>query len=124
MNKRLRKKKHVGEFVELGCQLIVRRSRKDGFDTFLDAFIDEAIEANGLHCGGGGKDDVLDVVVELGRRAQDPEWKLCKVTAWLDSRADVQEYRAGSLVDLWHGDFAELEGGSNMAIRATAKSGA
>jgi uncharacterized protein YggL (DUF469 family) len=51
----------------LGCQLIVRRNRRDGSDAVLDAFIDEAIEANGLYCGGGGKGSLLDVVVELGR---------------------------------------------------------
>jgi uncharacterized protein YggL (DUF469 family) len=48
MKKRHRKKKHRGEFTELGRQLIITRNRKDGFDEFLDAFIEEAIEANGL----------------------------------------------------------------------------
>ena len=76
MRKRLRKKKHRGEFAERGRQLIIIRDRKDGFDEFLDAFIEEAVEANGCYCGGGGKEDKLDVVIELGRRFDDPEARL------------------------------------------------
>jgi len=72
MKKRLRKKKHRGEFTEWGRQLVITRNRRDGFDEFLDAFIEEAIEANGCYCGGGGKEDNLDFVVELGRRSDDP----------------------------------------------------
>ena len=36
--------------------------------------------------GGGGKEDKLDVVVELGRRTDDPDARLRKITAWLDAR--------------------------------------
>ena len=90
MKKRLRKKKHRGEFTEWGRQLVISRNRKDGFDEFLDAFIEEAIEANGCYCGGSGKEDKLDVVVELGRRSDDPAARLQKITAWLDDRPDVQ----------------------------------
>ena len=39
MRKRLRKKKHYGEFTEWGRQLIITRNRKDGFDEFLDALV-------------------------------------------------------------------------------------
>ena len=65
MRKRLRKKKHVDEYTEWGRQFIITRNRRDGFDEFLDVFIEEAIEANGCFCGGSGKEDKLDVVVEL-----------------------------------------------------------
>jgi uncharacterized protein YggL (DUF469 family) len=57
MKKRLRKKKCLGEFTEWGRQLVITRNRKDGFDEFLDAFIEETIESNGCYCGGGGKED-------------------------------------------------------------------
>ena len=92
MKKRLRKKKHLGEFAEWGRQIVITRNRKNEFDEFLDAFIEEAIEANGCYCGGGGKEDKLDVVVELGRRASDPDAILEEITAWLDGRPDVQAY--------------------------------
>ena len=109
MKKRLRKKKHRGKFTEWGQQLVIMRNRKDGFDEFLDAFIEEAIEANGCYCGGGGKEDKLDVVVELGRRSDDLAARLKKITAWLDSRSDVQSWRTGEEFDLWHGDFQDIE---------------
>ena len=77
------------------------RNRKDGFGDFLDAFIKEAIESNGCYCGGGGKEDMLDVVVELGHRSGDPDKKRMKITAWLDGREDVQSWRIGPEFDVW-----------------------
>ncbi len=85
------------------------RNRKDGFDEFLDAFIEEAIESNGCYCGGGGKEDKLDVVVELGRRLDDRAARVMWITAWLDSRPDVQTWRVGVEFDVWHCDFQEDE---------------
>jgi len=109
MKKRLRKKKHVGEFTEWGRRLVITRNRKDGFDEFLDAFIEEAIEASGCYCGGGGKEDRLDVVVELGRRSDDPAARLKRITTWLDARPDVQSWKAGDEFDIWHGNFKDIE---------------
>jgi uncharacterized protein YggL (DUF469 family) len=109
MKKRLRKKKHRGEFTEWGRQLVITRNRMDGFDEFFDAFIEEAIEANECYCGGGGKEDKLDVVVELGRRSDDPDARLKRITAWLDARPDVQNWRTGEEFDIWHGDFHDIE---------------
>lgn len=109
MKKRLRKKKHCVEFTEWGRQLVIMRNRKDGFYEFLDAFIEEAIESNGCYCGGGGKEDKLEVVVELGRRSDDPAARLNRITAWLDARSDVQNWRVGEEFDVWHGDFQDLD---------------
>lgn len=109
MKKRLRKKKHLGEFAEWGRQIVITRNRNNEFDEFLDAFIEEAIEANGCYCGGGGKEDKLDVVVELGRRVSDPDAKLREITAWLDGRTDVQDYKIGDLFDIWHDNFDDIE---------------
>ncbi|RJR44172.1 MAG: DUF469 family protein [Desulfobacteraceae bacterium] len=81
--KRLRKEKHVGEFAEYGRKLIVTRNLKDGIDEFLYAFVEEAIEWSGCYCGGGGKDDKLDVIVELGTRSENPDAKMKNLTAWL-----------------------------------------
>ena len=109
MKKRYRKKKHRGEFTEWGQQLVITRNRKDGLDAFLDAFIEEAIEANGCYCGRGGKEDKLDVVVELGRRSDDPAARMKRIKAWLDARPDVQSWRTGEEFDIWHGDFQDIE---------------
>ncbi|MDY6987091.1 MAG: 50S ribosome-binding protein YggL [Thermodesulfobacteriota bacterium] len=109
MKKRLRKKKHLGEFAEWGRQIVIKRNRENQFDEFLDAFIEEAIEATGCYCGGGGKEDNLDVIVELGRYASNPEAKMAKITAWLDARPDVHDYKIGDLFDIWHDDYDDIE---------------
>ncbi len=90
-------------------EIIVTRNRKEGFDEFLDAFIEEAIEANGCYCGGGGKEERLDVVVELGRCSDGPDARLTKITACLDGRPDVQNWRTSDEFDIWHGDFQDIE---------------
>jgi len=108
MKKRLCKKKHYGEFTQWGRRLIITRNRKDGFDEFLDALIEEVIEANGCYCGGGGKEDKLDVVVGLGPPSDDPTARMDKITAWLDARPDVQSWRTGEEFDIWHGDFQDI----------------
>ncbi len=109
MKKRLRKKKHLGEFTEWGRQLVIMRNRKEGFDAFLDAFIEEAVESNGCYCGGGGKEDKLDVVVELSRRSDDPDARVNRITAWLESRSDVETWRLGEEFDVWHGNFQDID---------------
>lgn len=109
MKKRLRKKKHLGEFTEFGRQLVIYRNKKNGCDEFLDAFIEEAIEANGCYCGGGGKEDKLSFIVELGRRSDDPDARLNMITAWLDARSDVERWKVGEEFDIWYGDFQDID---------------
>ena len=57
MRRRLRKKKHVGEFRQMGfsveCRLRPGLSPQE-FDQFTDEFIQHAVEAHGLLFGGGG----------------------------------------------------------------------
>jgi len=113
MKKRLRKKKHRGEFTEWGCRIVITRQSKDGFDEFLDAFIEEAIEGNNCYCGGGGTGDRIDMVIELGRREKDLIGRLSAITGWLDKRPDVMNYRTGELFDLWNESYKEMPDGSD-----------
>ena len=109
MKKGLRKKKHYGEFTEWGRQLVIMRNQKEGLDEFFDAFIEEAIEANGCYCGGGRNGEKLDFVIELGHRSDDPDVRLKRITAWLDARPDVQNWRVSEEFDLWYGDFEDID---------------
>ncbi len=109
MKKRLRKKKHLGEFTEWGRQLIATRNTKACADEFQDAFILEAIEGNGCFCGGSMSENHINVVVELGKASDNPEERFAKVTDWLDARPDVQGWNAGPLFDLWYGDFEDMQ---------------
>ena len=116
MKKRLRKKKHCGEFAEWGRQLVATRNTKQDTDAFQDAFIVEAIESNGCYCGGGFTDDKIDVIVELGKMSENPDVKFSKITAWLDTRPDVEGWRAGPLFDLWYGNNDDIEEWSEQAV--------
>lgn len=109
MKKRLRKKKHIGEFVEWGRHLLVSRNTKDNAEEFHDAFIFEAIEMNGCFCGGGLSDDKIDVIVELGKHSDDPEGRFARIVDWLNQRPDVDKWKYGPLVDLWYGKFDDIE---------------
>lgn len=109
MKKRLRKKKHIGEFAEWGRQLIATRNTKMDAEAFYDAFIIEAIEANGCYCGGALSDDKVDLIIELGKISEDPERKFARITAWLDARPDIEGWRAGPLFDLWYGDYEGID---------------
>ncbi len=108
MRKRLRKKKHRGECTEWGRQLVIIRDRKDQLEEFLDAFI-ETVEAFGCYCGGGGKEDRLTVVIELGRQGDDRDAKMKGIEAWLKTRLDVQSWEVSKEFDLWYGNLEEVE---------------
>jgi len=51
MGKRLRKKRHLGEFHEWSLPIAVQHTHPDGFDDFLEDFLEQAIEAQGLFSG-------------------------------------------------------------------------
>lgn len=107
MKKRLRKKRHIGEFAEWGVQLVVVRNRKDGFDDFFDAFIKEAVELNGCCCCGIGMEEMLDVVVELGLRSGDLDSRRMSIIAWLDARDDVQSWKISPEFDIWYSEIPQ-----------------
>lgn len=93
MEKRLRKKKHLGEFVEWGVPVAIARKQKDDF-------IEQAIEGNGCYFGGGGRGDRLEGVIQLGKTCDGPEERLKKIVSWLEAREDVEKYVIGKWVDL------------------------
>jgi len=76
-------------------------NRADGFDEFLNAFVD-TVELAGCRCGGSGKDDKLHMCVTLGRLADDPVPKLRNITDLLKTRPDANSWQTGNLFDVWH----------------------
>lgn len=108
MKKRLRKKKHLDEFAQWGRQIVIVLDGKDKLNGFLDAFIDEAIEANGCYCGGGGPPENLSFVIELGRRSDNPDAGFRKIGDWLDAQTNIQSWKAGEEFDIWHGDYEDI----------------
>jgi len=109
MKKRLRKKKHVGEFAVFGIPVSIRLVDGKDFDSFLDAFLEHAIEANGCYFGGCGQKDRLSGILELGRKADLLEERLKKISYWLDTKSDVANYLMGEIDDLWYSSFDDLD---------------
>ena len=109
MKKRLRKKKHVGEFAVFGVPVAIRLVDGTDLDTFLDAFLQDAIEANGCYFGGGGQKERLSGIIELGVKADLPEQRLKKISHWLDSNSNVAKHLLGEIDDLWYGSFDDLD---------------
>lgn len=103
MRKRLRKKKHFGEFQELGVEITITLKAESNFHPFLDDFLSHAVEAHGLTFGGGGSALRLEGILELGRCDKYAE-KLAAVLAWLDVDNRVLAYKIGEPIDLWHVD--------------------
>ena len=108
MKKRLRKKKHLGEFVEYGAPIAMSLSGDIDFDKFLDSFLD-TIEAAGCYFGGGGRKDRFSGIIELGRESNSPEEKLHEIKNWLNNNRSIEKYAIGSIIDLWYGSFDEID---------------
>jgi uncharacterized protein YggL (DUF469 family) len=106
MRKRLRKKLRLREFREYGFDVSYRL--RDGFptaeaDDFLFRFLEHAIEANGLSCGGGGRPPDYEFCVTSARRGSPTEEQRAAVGAWLDGQSEVAQHSLGEFFDAWHG---------------------
>ena len=106
MKMRLRKKRRLGEFRE--NLFAVRYSLRggipsEGADEFLWRFLERAIEANGLSCGGGGQGEAWEFYVSLARRGSPTEAQRAATGEWLARQEEVRAYRLGDFFDGWHG---------------------
>jgi uncharacterized protein len=108
MKKRLRKKLHMGEFAVFGVSLrasLTLGLTDDGFDAFLDAFLAEAIEANGLwFCGGGSPATGWNGVIDPGKSVRGiPAAALDAVRSWMEKRTEVDSVGISEPWDIWYG---------------------
>jgi hypothetical protein len=102
-SKRLRKKLHTGEFQELGFEIsfsLPENLDSEAQDHFVDQFLAEAIESNGLLFGGGlGKDS--EGFATLDKRRSATEEHRVRVRSWLAANPLVAGIHIGELVDAW-----------------------
>ncbi|WP_426138874.1 YggL family protein [Pseudomonas sp. DWP3-1-2] len=100
-SRRLRKKLCVDEFQELGFELNLDFKPElddQAIDAFLDAFLKDAMEANGLGYVGG--DDFG--LVCLSKRGSVSEEQRAAVEAWLKGRSELTEMSVSPLIDVWY----------------------
>lgn len=103
MHRRLRKKKRLGEFTELGFLVnveLVPALDDPGFDAFLDRWID-AIEARGLRCGGGGSRETFEGFVTGRGRESATDADRAALAAFCANDSAVIRQDVGPLVDAW-----------------------
>jgi uncharacterized protein len=104
-SRRLRKKLCVDEFQELGFELNLNFKEDlsdEAVDDFLDQFLRDAMEANGLGYVGG--DDFG--LVCLAKRGSVSEEQRAQVEAWLKSRSELIDFSASPLIDVWYPENA------------------
>jgi uncharacterized protein YggL (DUF469 family) len=105
MKKRLRKKRYVGEFRELGFEVIGRLCAglsAEDFSAFLDRWID-IVEARRLAFGGGGSDGEFGGFVTRAGRGCATDEDRSALKAFLESDPAVLHHEVGQLRDSWYG---------------------
>jgi hypothetical protein len=106
MKKRLRKKRHLKEFQELGFEISCRlrdNLTEEEFDKFIDDFIEKAIESHDLIFGGGGDSKSWEGFICHDKRYQYPtEDDRKMIKDWLSSRNEVIDSSVSQLVDAWY----------------------
>lgn len=112
MRKRVRKKKRIGEFQELGFQTGFRFSNQLDNETrnnLIDRFYDNVIDNNGLEFGGGGEGTEWNgfAALEIRGSATDSHRQL--VEQWYIQEPEVLEYYVLPLIDAFYGDFLDYE---------------
>lgn len=103
MKKRLRKKKHVGEFQELGFEVEAELRPELGRDkvhAFTDRFI-AIIEAQQLAFGGGIGTTISGFVTRFARGSATANDRAC-VIAFFAADPDVVRHQIGDLRDAWY----------------------
>jgi uncharacterized protein len=105
MKKRLRKKKHLKEFQELGftAKYTARGDlSEEEKDDLLWAFLEHAIEANNLLAGGGGGNSVELFVTTAKIRGSVTEEQRMAVLEWLKGEPRIASFGVGRLMDAWY----------------------
>jgi uncharacterized protein YggL (DUF469 family) len=121
MRKRLRKKMRRAEFTEpvFGVRYtLVGGLVTQGADDFLDRFLEHAVEANNLRCGGGGQGVARDFVVTLAGRGSPSEAQRKSLGAWLAAQPEVVSYALGDFFDGWHGPEEATFSSPAVQVRA------
>jgi len=122
MKKRLRKKKHRGEFRELGFEVEFTfevGSTVDDENEVLYGFIDHAIEDNELLFGGGGQGGRWSGIAyaEGPPGAKTTPDQRTAVLTWLKVHPRIITAKASDIFDLWYDDLPS-DRGANWGVDA------
>jgi uncharacterized protein YggL (DUF469 family) len=117
MRKRLRKKRRLGEFREnaFDVSYTLRQGvSADEAEDFLFRFVEQAIEANDLSCGGGGQGESWELCVTSAGRGSPTEQQRGAVSEWLANQPAVRSHNLGAFFDAWHEPEQSLQSGRTI----------
>jgi uncharacterized protein YggL (DUF469 family) len=123
MRKRLRKKKHLKEFQELGFQVEWRFAPPltlEEIDPFWDGWID-LMEANRLSFGGGGDTVQGSGFITRERRGSSTEQDRSLVNDWLQVQSKITQVNVGPLEDAWYSSNNQFEACKRLLTRNPAE---
>ena len=120
MRRRLRKKRRLGEFRELGFAVVARLAR-DAADLEEETwdFVARCVEPASLGFGGGWSERRMSGFVTR-HRGSASEADRALVERWLHTRAWVEAVATGPLVDAWHGSDRDRDAEARSLERAIA----
>lgn len=115
MKRRIRKKKRIGEFRELGFEVLA--DLRDGlspneFDAFLDRWISVVESRQLAFGGGGGHDGKFEGFVARAGRGTASEEDRAMLAAFLEGDAAVNRHEVRELRDAWYG-WGSVKGDGN-----------
>lgn len=116
---RLHKKLHTGPYQDMGFEVhfqVDKNWNDPDMDKIYDAFVSEAIEDNGLSCGGGASEEAggffAHFFVDKIREQKKCSWKFVhesategdreRVEQWLKNQKDIVWFEVGPLFDAWY----------------------
>jgi uncharacterized protein YggL (DUF469 family) len=104
-NRRQRKKLRRGEFQEFGFFVSACPLHDIAYEdryALMNAFIEQAIEENGLLFGGGFNEEFSGYVMVAAPRASATLAHVDIVRAWLSAQHEWKYLRVGPLSDSWY----------------------
>ena len=104
MNKRLRKKRHLGEFKEFGFSISLKL-RPDLAESELDVYFNDfldTVERLNLAVGGGGQYDLDFFCTRLKGRTPITLEDRDALEKWLAQDSRLVSFQLGDLEDAWY----------------------
>ena len=106
MKKRLRKKKRLGEFQELGFDVSFKGPEDEhDFDQLFDAFLRFVEDHEISAFGGGGYGSMSFTLTSEHNRGSLRSEHQTLLRDW--GHRNALDIKIGPLIDLWHGDFED-----------------
>ena len=106
MNKRIKKKKHMGPFAQYCVHLTAKWKAPptvEQLDSVMDRFV-ERIEKLNMYCGGGSGPDGIELTLAHETEMFPKQAQLKQLVAWMESKELFTEIKLSPYEDAWYPD--------------------